>query len=427
MKQKINSILKEVLEKIEPPKEDLKIIENSIKDFKEKVEKEIKSLKIIAEVFIGGSFAKNTVIKKDSYDVDAFVRFDKKYGDEEISKLTKKILKKFTNVSIIHGSRDYFRIKISPSFFIEVIPVIKIKNPKEARNITDLSYSHVKYIKNKIKKKNLSHQIKLAKIFCYANNCYGAESYINGFSGYSLELLICKYGWFLKFIKEIIKLEEKEIIDIEKLYKNKQQILMDMNGAKLKSPIVLIDPTYKQRNALAALSEETLEKFKKICREFIENPSIKDFEIKKIDLKKIKEESKKRKKEFSLIEAHTEKQEGDVAGSKLLKFYNHLEKEISIFFKITNKGFNYNGEKSARYFFVAKSKKDILFDGPSIKDKKNFEKFKNKHNKIFQRKGRAYSIKKINFDLNSFIEKWKKKNKRKLKEMSINELKLIEL
>lgn len=199
--KKINSILAEVLEKIEPSKKELEIIKNSLKEFLEKIEKRIKVLKINAEVFVGGSFAKKTVIKKDKYDVDIFLRFDKKY--KKISDLTEKILKGIKNVSMIHGSRDYFRIKINPAIYFELIPVAKVKNPKESKNITDLSYSHVKYINKKIKSKKLLDEIRLAKAFCYANHCYGAESYINGFSGYGLELLVYYYGSFLKFIKAV--------------------------------------------------------------------------------------------------------------------------------------------------------------------------------------------------------------------------------
>jgi len=422
MAKKINSILKQVLEKVEPPKEELNILKNSLKEFLEKVEKKLKTLKINAEVFVGGSFAKNTVIKKDYYDIDIFIRFSKEHKDEEISKLTGKILKEFVNVSVVHGSRDYFRIKISPSFFIEVIPVIKVKNPKEAENITDLSYSHVKYIKKKIKSEKVLDEIKLAKVFCYANHCYGAESYINGFSGYALELLVYHYKGFLKFIKAISKIKDKEVIDIEKHYKNKQTVLMDVNSSKLKSPIILIDPTYRQRNALAALSEETLEKFQKVCKKFLKNPSIKAFEIKKINLEKIKKQAEKKKFEFILLEAKTNKQEGDIAGSKLLKFYRHLEKEIEKFFDVKNKGFNYNGKKSSRYFFVVKKRKEILMQGPSLKDKKNLMRFKKKHTNTFAKNKRIYAKDMIKINIRKFIDKWKVKNKRKIKEMSIKGL-----
>jgi len=425
--KKNDSILKEVLKNIEPPKEDLKLIDDSLKDFLKRFNQKIKSSKIKAEVFVGGSFAKRTVIKKDYYDVDVFLRFDKSYKDSEISVLTKKILKDFKNISVIHGSRDYFRLRISPDFFIELIPVMKVNNPKESSNITDLSYSHVKYINKKIKSEKILNDIRIAKAFCHATQCYGAESYIKGFSGYSLELLVYYYGSFLKFVKAMtkVKLSEKLIIDIEKIYKPKSNILIDINTSKLNSPIILIDPTYKQRNVLAALSEETFKKFQKECEKLLKFMSIKSFEVKKIDLEKIKQNAIKNKNEFILLEVKTPKQEGDVAGSKLLKFYNHLEKEIEKFFLIKNKGFNYNRQNSARYFFVVKKRAFVLFGGPFKKDKKNSAKFKKEHKKVFEKAKKLYAKEKIPFSAEQFIQKWKIKNKKRIKEMSINGLKVI--
>jgi len=422
-RKKINSVLKEVLKKVEPAKEDIKLIENSLKDFLERFGKKLKSLKIDAEIFVGGSFAKNTVIKKDNYDVDIFVRFDKKYDNKEISNLLSKALKPFEKITKVHGSRDYFKLKISPTFFIELIPVKKIKTLKEAENITDLSYSHVRYINKKVKSKKVLDEIRIAKGFCYANNCYGAESYIQGFSGYALELLIYYYGSFTKFISAVAKMsDEKIVIDIEKHFRNKQIALMDINSAKLNSPIILVDPTYKHRNVLAALSDETFEKFKLACKKFLKNPSIKSFEIEKINLEKIKTDAKKKKYEFILIETKTNKQEGDIAGSKLLKFYRHLGSEIEDFFYIKKKGFNYNGKKAARYFFVVKDKGEIVRAGPYLKDKKHVAKFKKKHKRTFQDKGRIHVKKKINFTLRDFIETWKTKNRKKVREMDISRL-----
>ncbi len=427
MVSKINSVLEEVLEKVKPQEKELTGIENLLEDFLEKFQKKIKVLKIDAEIFVGGSFAKNTMINKNKYDVDVFVRFDKKYK-EEISNLTLKILKsmKLKKILIIHGSRDYFQININPNFFLEIIPVKKIKIPKKAENITDLSYSHVKYINKKIKSKKVLDEIRLAKAFCYANNCYGAESYIRGFSGYGLELLVYHYGSFLKFIKAVVKIKTQEIIDIEKHFKNKQRVLMDLNNSKLKSPIILIDPTYKQRNALAGLSQETFENFQKVCVDFLKSPSAKKFEIKKINLEKIKANAKRNKNEFILIEVSTNKQEGDIAGSKLLKFYKHLSWEIERFFEIKKSGFNYNKKKSARYFFVVKSKKEILFKGPSEKDLKNVKRFKKEHKNIFIKSKRIYAKEKIRFNVKKFIESWKKKNKKKIKEMSIKGLEILD-
>ncbi len=435
-KENINSILKKVIEDVRPLKEDLKEINECKKEFLKEVNAEIKKHKIDANIFIGGSLAKKTIMRKDRYDIDIFIRFNKKYKKENISDLTEKIIgclkkiKHLNNIKRIHGSRDYFKIDINKKFFLEIVPVIKVKNPRESENITDLSYSHVKYLKRKVKSEKILDEILLAKAFCYSTKCYGAESYINGFSGYGLELLICYYGNFLKFIKAITKNNNKEkiIIDIEKQFKNKQEILMNINSSKLKSPIILIDPTFKQRNALAALSEKTFEKFKKECKKFIKNPNVNVFKIKKQDLNKIKNNSIKKKYEFILLELYTNKQDGDVSGSKLLKFYNHLTKEINKFFEIKNKGFDYpiKNKKNAEVFFVIKPKKEIIFNGPKIKDKNNVLIFKKKHKNTFIKKNKIFAKEKIKFNIKKFIEKWKEKNKQRIKEMYITELKIID-
>lgn len=424
--EKINSILKEVMEKIKPPEEDLKFIDSAMKDFLGDLKKRIKKNKIKAEIFVGGSFAKGTVILKDYYDADIFIRFDNQHKDKSLSGLTQKILHGIKGVEKIHGSRDYFRVRKGKNFVIEIIPVKKISNPKEAENITDLSYSHVDYIKKKIKNKKILDEIRIAKTFCYATNTYGAESYIGGFSGYALELLVYHYGSFLKFIKAIAKLgSNKEIIDIEKHYKRRGDVLLDVNASKLTSPIILIDPTYPQRNALAALSYETFEGFKEKCKEFLKKPSIKKFEIAKKDIGKIKEQAKKNKKEFVLIGLDTHKQEGDIAGSKLLKFFRHIGNEISRYFKIMHNGFEYDGKKSATAYFVAESKKEIISPGPFIEDKKSLEAFKKMHKHVFEKNKKVYARDKIDFTLKKFVSGWKNKYSNRLKEMSVSDLRIL--
>jgi tRNA nucleotidyltransferase (CCA-adding enzyme) len=421
----INSIFQEVLKTIKPSEKELGEINKLSKEFLKKFQEKLKKSKIDAEIFIGGSFAKKTVIKKDHYDIDVFVQYNKKYEDSKISGLTKKILESLGKFETVHGSRDYFRISINSQAFIELIPVKKIKSPKEAENTTDLSYLHVKYINKKIKSDKILDEIRLAKAFCHANKFYGAESYIGGFSGYSLELLIIYYKSFTNFIKAIAKLKEKTVVDIEKHYKDKQRVMMDLNSSKLSSPIILIDPTFKYRNALAALREETFKKFQEACRDFIKNPSTKWFSEKKIDLEKIKEDAKKKNYEFVLLEASTNKQAGDVAGSKLLKFYNYLSLELSKFYEIKNKGFDYKQSNNSKFFFVTKNKEEITINGPSLDDKKNVLNFKKKHKNTFIKKNRIFAKEKTNEKLASFIDKWKSKNIRRIKEMYITGLKRI--
>jgi len=423
--KKVTSILESALKDVSPSENELKAIKIRLEEFLNFLKKRISALKISAEVFVGGSFAKETVIKKEKYDIDIFIRFDKKYNKNSLSDLTEKILS-HQNFTKVHGSRDYFRIFSSENTIFEIIPVRKIKTPKEAENITDLSYFHVNYVKKKFKTKRVRDEVRLAKAFCYSNKCYGAESYIKGFSGYGLEILVYYYKSFLNFLKNISKADsgKKIIIDVGKHYKNKNSVLMDLNAAKLDSPIILIDPTYKQRNLLAALSEEKFKKFQKACKNFLENPRIDAFLIKKINFENLKENARRKKHEFVLLEAKTDKQEGDIAGSKLLKFYNNFSGEIKKYFEIKNQEFEYFGSKFANFFFSVKNREEITLKGPRLTDKENSNKFRRKHKKVFEKKGRLYAKEKINFNLRDFLNKWKIKNKKHMKDMNIFELKI---
>jgi tRNA nucleotidyltransferase (CCA-adding enzyme) len=426
MDKKIKAIFNQVLKEVKPSKEEIKEINFLLNRFISKLNKKKIKNKIDLDIFIGGSFAKNTFIKKDKYDIDIFLRFDSKYKNQDISKLTYSLLKDIQNLKKIHGSRDYFIVKIKENLFFEIIPTLKIKKSKEYENITDLSYFHVGFINKKIKNEKILDEIRIAKSFCYSNKCYGAESYIKGFSGYSLELLIYHYKSFLKLIKEFSKKNEKIIIDPNKLYKTKKEILMNLNSSKLKSPVILIDPTNKNRNALAALSYETFNNFKKICENFLKKPSINYFKKTKVNFSKIKNKIKKKNLEFILLKISTSKQEGDIAGGKLLKFYKYLKNNISEFFLIKNSGFLYEQKKDAEIFFITKSKKEVIKKGPMLKDKKNIENFKKINKECFEKKDRIYSKKIIDLNLNQFLDRWKIKNKNQIKDMNITNIKILD-
>jgi len=438
----INQILKQELEEIKPSMDTLKEIKKTANDFCDHLQKKLRKKKISAEVFIGGSLAKSTLTRKKKYDVDVFVRFNSKYKDDEISKILGRVIGK--NARKIHGSRDYYQLIVHGIIF-ELIPVIKISKQEDARNITDLSYFHVHYInkklnlfkkdlraKHKNRTKSLADEILLAKTFCHAQNCYGAESYIRGFSGYALELLICYYKSFSKFVKEISsisyqnkrrgKIREQTIIDPEKLYKNKQEILMELNEAKLQSPIILIDPTFKQRNALAGLSQQTLDKFKENCKKFLKNPGNEFFEEK--DMKN--ELEKKYKGKLNTLVVKTSKQAGDIAGTKSKRFSEFFVLRLEKEFNIKVKEFDYDEKKNIAYFyFVVDKKKDEVIRGPPVTAVHNLTRFKKAHSKAFIKNHFAYIKIKHVLSLEQWFKLFLKKDKKIIKQMCVKKVGLI--
>lgn len=420
IKQVLNSL------NLMPEKDEISYLEKEAEKIVSLLKGELKKSKINAEVFVGGSFAKGTLIKGEFYDIDIFVRFDWKY--EKISEILKKIVEKITKknklkLEILHGSRDYFRIIVGKKIIFEIVPVTRIKKPKEARNVTDLSYFHVNYVKRKLGK-NLAREVILAKQFCKAQKVYGAESYVNGFSGYAIECLIINYKAFEKMLRELGKAKERVIIDSEKSYKKKSDILFDMNESKLSSPVILVDPTWKERNALAALNRETFEKFQEAARKFLKHPNKSFFEIKKFDVDSFRSRAKKGKAEFVKIEIKTKRQPGDIAGTKLKKFSNYLARELSRYFEIKDKEFEYFGENKASFYLIAKSKKEIIKIGPPKTFEKNAGEFKKQNKNVYEKKGILYAKIKINFSAKEFLRKFGKNYKSTIESMGITELKI---
>lgn len=332
----------------------------------------------------GGSIAKETFIK-DDYDADLFVRFDYlEYKSKRLSDILETVLDSNFKFERVHGSRDYFQIE--DGIIFEIVPVLKIKDYKQAVNVTDMSPLHVDYIKKKLKA-GQADDIRLAKQFCKAAKVYGAESYIKGFSGHILDLLIINYGSFEKLINAAINWKEKEIFDIEKHLKKP---LEELDDAKIHSPLIIVDPVQPDRNAAAALNKKQCDKFKFACKKFIDKPSKSSFKIvalKKTDLKISDDE------ELFFIEAKPLQGKKDVVGSKIMKAYEHLKRQIKRNqFEIMNTDWEF--KKVGQLYFVLK--KETLSEiqiirGPPINTKEGCTNFKKKHKQTYVEDGRLFA------------------------------------
>ncbi len=394
--------------------EELKKLKSELIDLISKVKQELKKNKIKAEVFVGGSFGKNTLEKSDFYDVDIFVRFERK--EKEISDKLNRVLKKTgEKFERVHGSRDYFRLRRENVDF-EFIPVLKIKKVRDAENVTDLSYFHVNFVKRNLNER-LRREILIAKKFCKAQRVYGAESYVNGFSGYALECLIINFKSFEKMLRELVKVKEKKlVIDIKKHYKKKDEALIEINEAKTKSPIILVDPTWKERNVLAALNYETLARFQESAREYFKKPSEKFFALEKKDFDSF---SKRNSGEKVQLKLETDRQEGDIAGTKMKKFSRWVLNRLNGYFDVIDSEFVYETGQNALLFVAASHKKEVLRRGPLIEDKKNVSDFRKKNKKIFVKEGRMFARLDTG-SLQDFLKDFLEKNSGIMKEMGVS-------
>lgn len=383
----LNKVIKDELKKIDY--EDENSVAKAMK-FVDLLKKAIRKQKINADVVIGGSLAKGTQIR-ENFDVDIFVKFDKT-EKKNISDLLEKIIKSLkVKYDRVHGSRDYFHVK--KELFYEIVPVLNVDSWKDAENVSDMSPLHVEYFVKKSKnQKNIRNEIRITKKFMKSARVYGAESYIRGFSGHVVDILIMYHGSFQKLVEKASKWKERTIIDIEKHHKFP---MMSLNQSKLQSPLVVVDPIQVDRNASAAVSEENYKIFIKTCKAFLKKPSKNFFEEKPFS--EVIEDAKKKlekKAKFHEINLIPLKEKEDVAGSKVLKIKEFLEKELEKQeFKVYWCDWEFNEKESIIAFAIDKK---ILSEikinkGPAVDMKEHTKVFKKKYKSTYEEKGIIYA------------------------------------
>ncbi len=329
-----NNVRRKILQKIKVSSTEMNDFELRVEKFRKKLKRAAKKLNFDCDFFVGGSFGKGTYLK-GKFDVDIFCRFSCKYADETLSDKLREILD-FLKLKYKKqkGSRDYFSFeygKPKDKILFELIPNFRINDLSEGVNSTDYSPMHVLFLKEKIAQNpNLSDEIRLAKQFFKAKELYGAESYINGFSGHVLDILITYYGSLENLIEDAKNWSEEKYIDIKSYYKDLDEAL-DSIGQDKRSNLILIDPILMDRNAARALSNEKYCEFIMICQR-LKELSLEDFEIKKASVSEVIENAKKFAKDNSLklivyeFKFKIMGESEDIVGSKLLKINKKTKK-----------------------------------------------------------------------------------------------------
>lgn len=414
-----------VLSKIKPDKDERFKFNNITLHFLAKLNAKLKDAKAI----LGGSGAKDTWLS-GNHDVDIFVLFDYnkfKSKSSQLSDLLQPILKKSfpkEKIQRLHGSRDYFQLSYKNIGF-EVIPILKITVAEQAINITDVSPLHSQWVNKQGKK--LKDEIRLVKQFCKANNLYGAESYIGGFSGYVLEILTIYYGSLKKLLEASQTWRTKEIIDPSNFY-SKKAALFHINKSKLNSPIIVIDPVDKTRNAAAALSEEKCLQFKKAAQQYLKKRDDKLFWKEPVTFAQLKTEAERERQNLVFLAVSSMKGKEDVVGVKVLKMFNFLERELTPFV-VRRSGWEWDKKNEAViFFFLAKKElpKFAIHWGPPVAMKESVAAFKQKNKDTFEEKGRILArVKTSNPQLKEFIRKLLADDYVKERIKTVNNIKIV--
>ena len=407
-------ILKEAWKLVKPSKEEAELMKRLSKKVLRLAKRKMKKYK--GEAILAGSITRDTWLP-DKLEFDVFLLFPERMKEKRMEELGLKIGKSLARelkaeFTIEYAQHPYASLKVK-GVEIDVVPCYKLESLEKIKSAVDRTPFHVKYLEKKLKKK-YAKEVRLLKKFLKVNGIYGAEAKVQGFSGYVCELLIIHYKGFLNLLKNALKWEPGMVIDLEKYYSKKDY--RELRKRFRDQVLILIDPTDKHRNAAAALAPKNFFKFKKLAKEFLENPSLEFFKEKEEVALKEEEylkQLRERETEILVLKFSKPKVVDDVLYPQLRKFNERISnilKENE--FIVTNKDF-FVGEKEVYCVYelevwrLPRIQKRI---GPNIFDLAGSKRFIEKY------KPQAFALTVEKFNWIAEVERKFKHAKEKLKD-----------
>jgi tRNA nucleotidyltransferase (CCA-adding enzyme) len=397
----------------QPLSDVLSAIKPDPKQMREEVDFAERLLKRIAskaprgcDVVLTGSIAKRTFLK-DRRDIDIFVLFDRSFPREELEPTIKKLVSKaFPRVGyqLSYAEHPYARFHYEGRR-IDLVPAYKITKAAQRVSAVDRSVLHTRFIKKSLKAAQRD-DVLLLKQFLISNELYGAEIKVEGFSGYLCELLILQHGGFMRLVRAAAKWKAPVFMDVGKLY-----IKKEIPGAMERfGHLTAIDPTDKDRNVAAAVSEKNLRRFTILCRAFLKKPSKEHFFRKPETFEQ--KLSKVRVGTGFLLSMPRPNVVDDVLWGQLHRMMRQMEDSLEDF--SPKKMLAEDTQHLVRIaMFLDKDKlpSKILVQGPPLEMKEHMKKFRKKHPKArFKKsKGKLYAeVKRPVTDARTAIKKFLK-------------------
>jgi tRNA nucleotidyltransferase (CCA-adding enzyme) len=224
---------------------------------------------IDATINLVGSVAKNTALKGKS-DIDIFIAFpldtDKKELKDNGLKLAHECCDEFGITPQHHYASHPYVTTFLEGCEVDIVPCYAIEDGDQLKSAVDRTILHTRYIKGKLSE-NQQDEVLLLKRFMAMTGTYGSEFKVGGFAGYLCELLILFYGDFEKTLKAAINWKFGHEIDIEEYG----------TAGNFKDPLIVIDPTDKNRNVGAALRLDKMAEFIQSARNYIFSDNKKDY------------------------------------------------------------------------------------------------------------------------------------------------------
>jgi hypothetical protein len=125
-----------------------------------------------------------------------------------------------------------------------------------------------------------------------------------------------------------------------------------------------------------------------------------------------------------LVHVHleTDRQAGDIAGTKLKKFARFLEGGIGRYFVVRRSEFVYHDSQEADVYFVVEPRNEVLRRGPAVGMKEGVAAFRKVNSGAFERGGFWFVKEEVPKNGKDWLQMFLGENKKVVSEMGITEI-----
>ncbi len=236
------------------------------------VESEIKARlrKVVpAEVEIGlvGSAAKGTALCGNR-ELDIFILMPKSWPLADMQKKGLEWAKKAmrgVKTELNYAQHPYLKAHID-GIKADLVPSYKLTNFEHLGSAVDRSQLHTTWVNARLNEEGRD-DVRLLKQFFKTQGVYGAQTRVEGFSGYLCELLIIHYGRFAACLRAMQGWKMPHALDPAH-HHPEGAIIRHFPG----TPLVVIDPVDSNRNVAAVVSRTSMSRAILASRSFLEKP-----------------------------------------------------------------------------------------------------------------------------------------------------------
>jgi len=203
-----------ILEDIEPSKEEVVKVRGLADKLKDIINKNANKLNINAEAVLLGSVAKNTWLSNGNseegkgLDIDVFIKFPLTTSLDDLKSQGLELAHKCVDEADgtyeeRYASHPYLTGFIE-GYEVDLVPCYDITDSSELKSAVDRTLLHTLFVVDNLGAEQ-TREVRLLKRFMKMVGTYGSEFKVGGFSGYLCELLVIRYGSFLKVLEGAIE------------------------------------------------------------------------------------------------------------------------------------------------------------------------------------------------------------------------------